>query len=381
MRFCRPTLVIVLIVAAACGDGTTENSAPSRSETPTLDLTRLANYAAPAWPVHYDAQVLGQDNNPADNPVTDRGATLGRVLFHDRKLSINNRLSCASCHQRREGFTDPARFSLGADRTTRTTAHAMRLANARFFTQGQAFWDRRTPTLEAQAMVPILNGGELGFDAAHGGIDSLISKMQGLTYYPDLFTFVYGDPAITEDRIQRAIAQYVRSIVSLDSRFDREFAKVFNPALPDRGINAPFPGFTAQENRGKQLYLLAPPSGGGGCGSCHMVPTFALGGSSRSNGLDAGETRIFKAPSLKNVAITGPYMHDGRFSTLEQVVEHYVSGVEDGPALDVRLRAPGGAPQRLPFTAADKSALVSFLKTLTDPTVLSDPKFSDPFLP
>jgi cytochrome c peroxidase len=112
-----------------------------------------------------------------------------------------------------------------------------------------------------------------------------------------------------------------------------------------------------------------------------MVPTFALGGSSRSNGLDAGEARIFKAPSLKNVAVTGPYMHDGRFATLEQVAEHYVSGVKDGPALDVRLRGPGGVPQRLPFTAADKAAVVSFLKTLTDPGVISDPKFGDPFVP
>jgi cytochrome c peroxidase len=381
VRAFGPTLAVLLTVAAACGDGGTENSTPIRSETPNLDLTQLANYASPAWPVHYDALVRGQDNAPPGNPVTDRGATLGRVLFHDTKLSINNTLSCASCHQRRSGFTDPARFSLGADGTTRTTAHAMRLANARFFTQGQAFWDRRAPTLEAQASVPILNGGEMGFDAAHGGVDSLISKMQDLSYYPDLFAFVYGDPAITEDRIQRAIAQYVRSIVSLDSRFDREFAKVFNPGLPDRGINAPFPGFTAQENRGKQLFLLAPPSGGGGCGSCHMVPTFALGGSSRSNGLDAGEARIFKAPSLKNVAVTGPYMHDGRFATLEQVVEHYVSGVKEGPALDVRLRGPGGVPQRLPFTATDKVAVVSFLKTLSDPGVISDPKFGDPFLP
>lgn len=377
----RPVLAAVLLFTAACGDNSTGSQEPPRSDVPNVDLTRLANYASPAWPVTYDAQVLGQDNSPPGNPVTDRGATLGRVLFHDTKLSINNTQSCASCHRQARGFTDPRTLSLGADGVSRTTAHAMRLANARFFTQGQAFWDRRAPMLEAQVSVPILNGAEMGFDAAHGGIDSLISKLEGLPYYPELFTFVFGDPAITEDRIQRAIAQYVRSIVSLDSRFDREFAKVFNPGLPDRGINAPFPGFTAQENRGKQLYLLAPPSGGGGCGSCHMAPTFALSGASRSNGLDAGETRIFKAPSLKNAAVTGPYMHDGRFSTLEQVVEHYVSGVKDGPALDVRLRAPGGAPQRLPFTAADKAALVSFLKTLTDTAVMADPKFGDPFLP
>lgn len=148
---------------------------------------------------------------------------------------------------------------------------------------------------------------------------------------------------------------------------------------PDRGLNAPFPVLTAQENRGKQLFLQPPPAGGAGCQACHTAPTFALVGNSRSNGLDAGETRVFKAPSLKGVAVTGPYMHDGRFATLAQVVDHYVSGIQNGPALDQRLRGPGGQPQRLPLTADDKAALVAFLGTLTDNTVAADKRFSDPF--
>jgi cytochrome c peroxidase len=112
-----------------------------------------------------------------------------------------------------------------------------------------------------------------------------------------------------------------------------------------------------------------------------VPPTFSLGANSLSNGLDAGETRIFKSPSLKSVAVSGAFMHDGRFSTLDQVVEFYNSGVQAGPALDPRLVAPGGAPRALNLTVADKAALVAFLKTLTDTTLATDAKFLTPFKP
>ena len=376
----------MLLLQLGCGEpGVTDTSNDGGEEFPgvaaalNLNLSQLPNYASPAWPVHYDPNLLTQDNTPAGNPVTDRGATLGRVLFHDTQLSINNTISCASCHQSVSAFSDPAQLSLGFNGSDRTGAHSMRLGNARFYRPGLAFWDRRAASLEAQATQPIRNSVEMGFDDAHGGITALTSKMAGLAYYPELFRFVYGDAAITEDRIQRAIAQYVRSIVSINSRFDQGFAQVFNPQLPDRGVNAPFPGLTQEENRGKQLFLQPPPQGGAGCAGCHVAPTFALAANSQSNGLDAGESRVFKSPSLKNVAVTGPYMHDGRMGSLEEVVEHYVSGVREGPALDNRLRGPGGAPQRLQLSAADKAALVAFLRTLNDPVLGADPKFSSPF--
>jgi cytochrome c peroxidase len=373
------------VIASACSDSnttgtnSTTDSFPGVTQSLTLDLNQLSNYANPAYPVHYDAQARNPDNTPTGNPVTDRGATLGRVLFHDTQLSINNTKSCASCHGAGNGFTDAARFSVGFDGAGKTTAHAMRLANARFYGPGDAFWDKRAVSLEAQSTQPIQNAVEMGFDASHGGIAALITRMKGLAYYPELFKFVYGDENITEDRMQRAIAQYVRSIVSVDSKFDQGFTQVYNAPLPDRGLNAPFPVLTAQENRGKQLFLQPPQQGGAGCQACHAAPTFALTGNSRSNGLDAGETKIFKSPSLKNVAVTGPYMHDGRFTTLAQVVQHYVGGIQDGPALDQRLRGPGGQPQRLQLSADDKAALVAFLGTLTDNTVATDKRFSDPF--
>jgi cytochrome c peroxidase len=355
------------------------SSFPGVTASLTLDLTRLANYANPTYPVHYDGAVRGQDNAPAGNVVSDAGATLGRVLFFDKQLSVNNTVNCASCHMQPSGFTDADVLSKGFNGVDRTAAHSMRLGNARFYAARSAFWDKRAPSLEAQATQPIQNPVEMGFDPAHGGLEALFIKMGGLAYYPELFRLVYGDATITEDRIQRALAQYVRSLVSVNSRWDAGYAQVFNPQTPDRGLGSDVPGLSVEENRGKNLFLLPPPQGGAGCAGCHVAPTFSLAANSLSNGLDAGETRIFKAPSLKNVAVTGPYMHDGRLATLEQVVEHYVSGVQNGPALDNRLRGPGGQPQRLALNATDKAALVAFLKTLTDTTLNGDVRFSDPF--
>lgn len=370
---------VVLLLVAACGASTTDPAPvvtfPGIRAALTIDPEQLPNYASPTWPVHYDAQVTAPINTP---PITDAGATLGRVLFHDTRLSITSTVSCATCHQQARGFTDPATLSQGVDPARRTGAHSMRLLNARFFLPGQAFWDRRAPSIELQVTQPIRDPAEMGFDAAHGGLDSLFRRMRSLAYYPELFSLAFGDPSITTDRVQRALGQFIRSMVSTDSRFDRGFAQAYNAALGDRGVQAPFPSFTAQENRGKDLYLRPPPAGAG-CARCHTVPTFALTGGSRSNGLDAGETRIFKSPSLKSVAVTGPYMHDGRLASLEAVVEHYASGVQDGPALDQRLRGPDGTPIRLSLTAADKAALVAFLRTLTDEGMGTDARFGSPF--
>jgi cytochrome c peroxidase len=344
-----------------------------------LNLNALDNYANLSYPVHYDAAVRGQDNTPANNPVTDRGATLGRVLFHDKRLSINNTVACASCHQPGNGFTDTNRFSVGFNGSSTTTAHSMRLGNIRFYNGVRMFWDKRAASVEAQATQPIQNEVEMGFDAAHGGLGALTAKMATHPYYPELFRWVYGDATITEDRIQRALAQFERSMVSTNSRFDEGMAQVYNPTAPQRGLGTPFPNYTALEERGKQLFSTPPGQGGAGCNACHTAPTFALAANSRSNGLDAGETRIFKSPSLKNVALTGPYMHDGRFATLEQVVDHYIRGVQGGSALDNRLRGQNGQPIRLQLTPADRDALVAFLRTLNDPVLVSDTKFSNPF--
>jgi cytochrome c peroxidase len=393
LRFLAPVtaLALALTTLAGCGgggsDGTTSGPTDASTGTPasisnvlTIDLDALPNYAAPALPAYYDARVLATDNTPRDNAASDRVATLGRVLFHDVNLSVNGTVSCASCHQAGAGFSDPDRFSTGFSGVDFGTAHAMRLGNVRYWRPGTMFWDRRAASLEAQASGPITNPIEMGFDDAHGGIAALLPKLQALGYYPDLFSFAYGDATITEARIQDALAQFERAMVSVNSTWDAGFALVYDPALPDQGRSLPVPTLTAQEDRGRALFMGGPGTGVG-CAGCHVPPTFALAADARGNGLDAGETTVFKSPSLKNVALAGAFMHDGRFATLEQVIEHYDSGVQPGPALDPKLLGPGGVPRQLHLSADDKAALVAFLKALTDTTLTTDPKFASPFKP
>lgn len=343
-----------------------------------VDLSSLPNYSNPELPAYYSGRVEDNDNTPANNPVTDRGATLGRVLFFDKSLSLNNQVACASCHNQPDGFSDLKILSEGFLGGL-TGAHSMRLANARYYSGSAMFWDKRAATLEEQTTMPIQDATEMGFNAENGGMDSLLKKLAGKEYYPILFNKVFGEETITETRIQLAIAQYIRSMISVDSKFDQGFSQVVNDRLPNGNIQADFPNYTAEENRGKSLFLAPPNQGGVGCAGCHQPPTFSLDANSRSNGLDAGETTVFKSPSLKNVATGGPMMHDGRFETLAEVVEHYNSGVVNGPALDNRLRN-ANQPIRLNLLEDDKAALVAFLETLTDERLSDDAKFSDPFL-
>ncbi len=384
-----PTALLALyagMLLAGCGGG---GSTPQSVNITTpaavasalnLQLGALDNYAAPALPAYYDATVSARDNTTPANPVTDAGATLGRVLFYDKHLSVNDTVSCASCHAQASGFADTARFSAGFSGVTFTTAHAMRLGNARYFRPGSAFWDRRAASLEAQASQPVINAIEMGFDTPHGGIALAVAKLQALPYYPPLFQLAFGDGTVTETRMQQALAQFERSMVSSGSRWDAGYASTFSATAPNRGLNADVPGLTAEENRGRALFMGGVVSGLN-CAACHVPPTFALNANARSNGLDAGETTVFKSPALKNVALAGAFMHDGRFSTLAQVVEHYNSGMQSGPALDNRLIGAGGTPRRLNLSAADKAALVAFLGTLTDTALVADGKFSNPFRP
>jgi cytochrome c peroxidase len=356
---------------------------PTVSSVLKLSFSALPHYTTPALPAYYtDRNAALGDNTPtnsASSPAaSDRTITLGRVLFYDKNLSTNNRVSCATCHQQASGFSDPARFSTGVDANTPTSAHAMRLGNVRYFRSGKAFWDRRADSLELQASQPMTNPIELGFDNGHGGMAVLLSKLQTLPYYPDLFSMAFGNADITQERITTALAQFERSIVSTDSRWDRAYASVYAPNLPNRGLDLELPGLSAQENRGRALFMGGAVAGVN-CAACHVPPTFSLSNNARSNGLDRGESTLFKAPSLKNIALSSAFMHDGRFSTLAQVVEHYNSGVQAGPALDNRLTNRAGNPQRHNLSAQDKAALVAFMATLTDTRLVADEKFSDPF--
>jgi len=333
------------------------------------------------------------DNTPSDNQITNAGATLGRVLFYDKKLSANGTIACASCHQADHGFSDPNVLSEGFEGGL-TRRHSMGIVNARFYADGRFFWDERAETLEDQVLMPFQDEIEMGLT-----LPELIEIISDQAYYPTLFENAFGDRSITTNRISKALAQFIRSLVSTTSKYDQARNEVESPI-------ADFPGFTDLENQGKRLFYvprLLTNGVNGNCVGCHQTEAFVgplpgnpgpLTSFATSNGLDAESTDDlgvneatgnpndigkFKVPSLKNIALRPPYMHDGRFVTLEEVIDHYSSGIENHPNLISPLVNPSGEVGQFNFTAEEKEALVAFLKTLTDNQMLSDEKYSDPF--
>ncbi len=375
-------------------------------EDPFADLNlpeEYFNYANINLPDHYlvnyfpdQAQfqraAIDLDNTPANNPTTDAGATLGRVLFYDKKLSANGTVSCASCHQQEFGFSDPNILSDGFD-GGKTRRHSMGIVNARFYFSGKFFWDERASTLEEQVLMPFQDEVEMGLT-----LEQLEEIARDQVYYPRLFTEAFGDETINSDRISKALAQFIRSMVSTTSKYDIARSQVQSP-IDD------FPTFTNQENRGKDLFYLpieAPSGARINCAGCHIseafvgsVPNGGMGTTtSTNNGLDAvsasdlgiyettnnqNDIGKFKTPSLRNIAIRPPYMHDGRFASLRAVIDHYSEGVQNHMNLANSLKDDMGNPVRLNLTDADKEALIAFLETLTDEEMLSDEKYSNPF--
>ena len=359
------TVVALAVVGAALA---AQGGVPVR----TLRLPDTAYpYANVALPAHFQS-ARAVDNTPADNPITNDGATVGRVLFYDTALSANGTTSCSSCHKQQHAFADPNRVSRGFDGRF-TDRHAMNLTGLRYYPRARFFWDERGGTLEETVLLPVSNPIEMGGDPAR-----LPQKLAALPYYPALFRRAFGDPAITEARIARALAQFLRSLVSYRSRFDEGMARA-------QSDEDDFENFTRQENRGKALFRR-------NCATCHseaeevpfalllpsnngteLDPRSADGGFAdiTLNALDAGR---FKSPTLRNVEVAGPYMHNGSLATLEDVVDHYSRKFNRHPNLDFRMRS-------LNLTESEKAALVAFLKTLTDRAFLTDPRFSDPFDP
>ena len=359
--------------------------------------TKPHHYAVAEIPKHISSlELRKRDNTPQDNPTTDTGAALGRVLFYDRHLSRNNKIACASCHRQEKAFSDPRQFSLGFKNGS-TNRNAMSLANLRYTVHLGArpgfFWDERAATLEAQALMPIQDKVEMGMK-----LEDLEKKLQKLPYYPPLFEAAFGSKKVTSDRISKSIAQFMRSMVSFNSRFDGAAS-----ATGEAGYSKDFDGFTAEENLGKSLFINGVANIGEiGCAHCHIPPTFNMPKSFNTGldltyndrGLGARDVPSndpftpsndgkFKAPSLRNIALTAPYMHDGRFKTLERVIEHYSDGVHPHVNLGLAVGEKSAGSKKTSgfrLTSAQKSAMVAFLKTLTDQSFVADPRFSDPFI-
>lgn len=352
-----------------------------------INLTNLANYANQLVP-NYIVK-----NNSGSNTITDKGATLGRVLFYDKNLSSNNTISCASCHQQANAFSDAAVSSQGVNGTT--GRHSMRLVNNRFANETKFFWDERAINLETQTTMPIKDHGEMGYSGLNGdeSFSGLITKLSGIGYYKELFKFVYGSEEITESKMQMALAQFIKSIQSFDSKYDAGRALAANDGQP-------FTNFTAQENQGKNLFLSPPvfdsignrTSGGLGCAGCHSGPEFDINPNSRNNGIigsingtgiDITNTR---APSLRdlvkaNGTTNGPMMHTGVITTLQAAIGHYgtINLAPGNTNLDQRLR-PNGFGQQLHLTAPEVNSVIAFLRTLSGTDVYTNPKWSNPFL-
>ncbi len=351
----------------------------------TLSSTLATAVNLPVSPYDYDNPTLppafvvppisNQDNMPGTNVTSDAGAKLGRILFYDKRLSLNQTVSCSSCHQQAHGFSDPGKFSTGFEGGL-TGRNSMGLSNSRWYQRRSFFWDERAATLEDQVLQPIQNAVEMGMT-----LPALEARLGAEPFYVDLFTQVFGTPGVTSDRISKALAQFVRSIISVNSRYDA--ARTTNFAVG--------PNWTQSEERGRQFFN-AP----GNCSACHRTDNFVPDLNIFNNGLerldlpnvDLGKGAItgvpadngkFKVGSLRNIELTAPYMHDGRFATLEAVVEFYSTGVVDNPNLSPPLRAPGGGVRPGNFTAQQKADLVNFMKSLTDTSLATNPKYSDPF--
>ena len=325
---------------------------------------------------YYNAQTEGY------NPGINDKATLGRVLFYDGHLSVNNVISCGSCHKQAMGFADGKQFSTGFEGRL-TGRNSQSIANLKgsdttFYTNFLSgtnfplFWDGRENIVTNLVNRPITNHVEMGIDDA----SVLPGKLAALPFYPPLFQKAYGDATITSERISECVAAFLVSIQAHNTKFDRY-------------KNGDMTALNALETQGLNLFTTKY-----NCDNCHRVMTnnyYSSGfvdigldetpsdkgnGNVTGNSFDDGK---FGIPSLRNVALTGPYMHDGRFKTLNDVLNHYSHGIQNSPNLDVLLKSTDNKARAMDISEQEKQALIAFLNTLTDYSMISDPKFSNPF--
>lgn len=377
-------IITIVIVSCKKNNNSVTSDQGNYSSTPSL----------PEIPYVYSAS--GNNNLTA----------LGRVLFYDKSLSLNNSVSCASCHQQSKAFCDNLQFSTGLEnvRTQRNTPSI-------FAKSGRMFWDGRASSLGDLALKPIKNHVEMKFE----NLEALAAKISKISYYPELFRRAFPSTSeIDSSMIQQALADFLRNFNFSNNKF----------SLSRQGLEK----LNASEKLGKILFFgkarcsnchhiegngnSFPGGNGGGYGRTDASHNIGLDNVYADNGLGSisknpVEDGSFMVPALLNVEYTAPYMHDGRFKTLEEVVEHYNSGVKNHPNLDINLRDidfknmtpqeimesldtdqngqidasefSNLPPVKLGLTESEKRSLVDFLRTLSDPTILKEPKFSNPF--
>jgi len=311
---------------------------------------------------------------PADNPMTEEGVLLGRMLFYETQLSGNNTISCGTCHAPASAFSDPNQFSTGID-GIQGTRNSMVLMNLGW--QTSFFWDGRSHTLEEQILQPVINPIEM-----HQSWTKAVGKLKQDVNYRNAFYRAFGTVDLDSTHVAKALAQFLRTMISGNSKYDVIYKNV--NSIP----------FTAKDQQiwntvtNEELagYDLFQSLNGADCFHCHNGPLMQVQKYS-NNGLDAIFTDLgravvtgnpsdngkFKVPSLRNIELSAPYMHDGRFATLDDVIEHYSTGIHQSPTIDplIEYASQGGVQ----LDPDQRLLLKAFLKTLTDQEFVTNPNF------
>lgn len=324
-------------------------------------------------PSHFPDMII-----PADNPMTVEGVELGRFLFYEKRLSGDNTQSCASCHLPSASFSDPNQYSTGID-GIQGNRHSMALVNLGW--EDFFFWDGRKTTLETQILEPVPNPIEM-----HQSWKRTVEKLNADVTYRNRFFKAFGEEGIDSTKATKAIAQFIRTLISGESKFDVMYKYENNLAL-NSSEQAILQTVDVEEWAGYDLFKSL---NGADCFHCHNGPLMRVKKFS-NNGLmpnsfdDKGRASVtnnpednykFKVPTLRNIALTAPYMHDGRFATLDEVIEHYSSGIHMSPTIDplIEFGSQGGVQ----LDAQEKYLLKKFLLTLTDQKFVTNPNFQDP---
>lgn len=376
MKKVTVSLIVAAVVLAVACNKKADNNTTTPVTTAYLDLPDTTTQFF----------VFGSS---VQSEQVNQQAQLGRVLFYDRHLSINNATACADCHKQEYAFSDNAQFSRGFEnRLTGRNSMALQnlgMINLKRSSNGQflpsfnssvnLFWDGRETNLENLVVRPIANHVEMGIS----NLETLPAKLQKLPYYNDLFVKAYGDNTVTLERISESVAVFLTSITANNTRFDQS-------SISGGGTVE----LNARELHGRQLFNVKY-----NCASCHQlnpgpynanIENFAnIGLDEHTTDKGAGAIKganmdgVFKAPSLRNVAVTAPYMHDGRYATLEDVIDHYSKKIQPHSNLDQRLRDNDGKPMKMNITEDEKQSLVAFLRTFTDYHMLTEPMYQNPF--
>lgn len=323
-------------------------------------------------PSHFPDMII-----PEDNPMTVEGVELGRKLFYEVKLSGDNSMACASCHAPSSAFSDPNQYSEGIDgiQGTRNSMALINLGWDDFF-----FWDGRSSTLEEQILLPVEDPIEM-----HDTWQNVVSKLSASVEYKNLFFKAFGSPGVDKERAAKAIAQFLRTMISGSSKYDVMYKYEYGLAL-SASEQAIYSTISLEEWAGYDLFKSL---NGADCFHCHNGPLMQVKKFS-NNGLDATFTDLgrggvtgnpndmgkFKVPTLRNIAYSAPYMHDGRFSTLDEVINHYSFGIEMSPTIDPLIEFASQGGVQLDF--AERELVKQFLLTLSDESFINNPDFQDP---